>query len=55
MKTYRIKFYGRLKGALGIQYKITATREGKDFDEARLALYDEYEHITVLEFEEVAP
>lgn len=51
---YRITFYGRLKNAIGVDYQITAEREGENFEAARLALYDEYEHVHVLKFEDVA-
>jgi hypothetical protein len=46
MKTYVIAFDGRKKNSLGICYKNTATRKGETFDDAILALYDEFEHIS---------
>ena len=46
MKRYSITFNGRKVGAIGIFYTITAIRVATDKDNAILALYDEYEHIT---------
>lgn len=53
IKRYRITFYGRTVGAIGIDYEITAEREGVDMEAARLALYDKYEHVHVVRYEEV--
>ena len=44
-KTFEIRFTGRARGALGISYRIVATRDAEDPEHAVLALYDEYEHI----------
>lgn len=48
MKTYTITFSGRLAGALGVTYRITAERLASNQEDAILALYDEYEHIRVI-------
>lgn len=42
---YKISFTGRLKGAIGIFYKITDTVQAANENDAILALYDKYEHI----------
>lgn len=52
MKTYNCVFSGRLKGATGITYKIKETVKAENRDAARLALYEKYEHIIMLECEE---
>lgn len=44
-KRFKVTFYGRTKGAIGISYKITDTVWAPDVEGARLALYDKYEHI----------
>ena len=48
MRTYECRFYGREAGALGVRYWITATVEAASIDDARLKLYDRWEHITDL-------
>lgn len=53
MKTYRMTFYGREAGALGVTYHITAMRTAETEQEAAKALYDEFEHIRTLTVEEV--
>ena len=53
MKTYKVKFYGREKGAIGIRYIIETTVQGKNIEEATLNLYDRYEHISILEMVEI--
>lgn len=50
MPRYRITFYGRTVGAIGIDYEITDTREGDTPEAARLALYDKYEHVHVVRY-----
>lgn len=47
MPRWRFYFIGRKKGAIGIRSAITAERDGKSLTEAALALYDEYEHISL--------
>jgi len=47
MNTYKITFTGRLKGAIGIFYKITDTVKAINEDAAILALHDKYEHINL--------
>lgn len=51
MKTYRISFQGRRAGAIGILEHFTATREAGTPEAAILALYNEYEHISVRKIE----
>ena len=46
LRTFCLYFYGRKKGSLGIWSWYYAEREAKDLDAAKLALYDEYEHIS---------
>lgn len=45
MKTYKITFEGREKGAIGKFYKFTKTVKASDFKKALLSLYDNYDHI----------
>lgn len=45
MKTYQIVFSGRIKGAIGIFYTISALRSAESPEAALLALYEDYEHI----------
>ena len=45
MITYEISFVGRIKGAIGIDYPITATVRSKTKESAVLALYFTYEHV----------
>ena len=47
--TYQIAFYGRKRGALGIRYRIVVSVEAPSEEIARLKLYDDYEHISVIE------
>lgn len=47
MPRWKFDFVGRKNGALGITYPITAEREGETYDKAMLALFDEYEHISI--------
>ncbi len=43
---WQVSFNGRTAGAIGITYPITDTVEADTEEEARLKLYDKYEHIT---------
>lgn len=52
---YRIDFVGRKVGAVGIRYSITETVEAESKEGARLALYEQYEHITVKSTERIEP
>lgn len=45
-KTFEIRFHGRRKGALGIGQIFQAERTAYTAQEAELALYDDYEHIS---------
>jgi len=49
MKTYKIKFEGRLLGAIGAFYNYTEDVEANTFEEAKLKLYDKYDHIQTKE------
>jgi len=46
MKIFKLSFIGRLKGAIGITYKIHETVKAENLEAAKLKLYDKYEHIT---------
>jgi hypothetical protein len=48
---YKATFTGRKVGAIGVFYPITAYLNGTDEESARLALYDNYEHISRLQLE----
>ena len=49
MQRYTYRFWGRVKGALGVHYKITtAVVEAESEEKASLKLYDTYEHISVI-------
>jgi hypothetical protein len=50
---YKAIFTGRTKNAIGIFYQITDTVEGKNEEEARLNLYNKYEHIHQLTLKEI--
>jgi len=50
---YIAKFRGRQSGAQGIVYDITAEVEGTDKEDARINLYEKYEHISFLKLKEV--
>ena len=45
MKKYRALFNGRLVGAIGICDYFDVVVEGENEEQARLNLYDKYEHI----------
>jgi hypothetical protein len=49
MKTYKLRFLGRNKGAIGTIYKITTEVEANSLDGAVLKLYDQFEHISLVE------
>lgn len=46
MNTYNITFYGRLRGAIGIQYTIYDTVTSENAASAILKLYDKYENVS---------
>jgi len=52
IKTYSATFTGRTKNAIGITYKIQTTVEGTDEENARINLYDRFEHVIGLELKE---
>jgi hypothetical protein len=45
MNTYEFTFTGRRKDAIGVPTNHVARRQGNTEDEARIALYNEFEHI----------
>lgn len=47
-RTYKALFNGRSKGAIGSLHTIYTTVKAKNLEEARLKLYERYEHITNL-------
>ena len=47
MKTFKITFNGRTKGAIGIFYDITDTFQGDTLEDAKLNMYDKYEPIRI--------
>jgi hypothetical protein len=53
IKCYNIRFTGRLKGAIGKFYPIEAQRFANNPEEAKLLLYDTYDHIQLPEIKEV--
>lgn len=52
-RIYKVKFIGRHVGAIGAFAKISTTIKAETEEQARLKLYDEYEHIQQLEISEV--
>lgn len=48
MKRYTASFTGRKVGAIGITYYIQDWVEAENEEQAKLKLYDKYEHITGL-------
>lgn len=53
MKTYKATFVGRRVLAIGITHRVETEVNGIDPEDARLNLYDRYEHISNLELTEV--
>lgn len=45
---YRAEFNGRRVGAIGIMYDINTTCQGDNHEQAKLDLYNQFEHITKL-------
>ena len=46
---YRVIFYGRVNGALGIGQRLVRVVEARDPNHMLLRLYETHEHINVLE------
>jgi hypothetical protein len=44
-RKYKASFVGRIKNAEGVRYSIAAETEGYNEEEAKLKLYDNFEHI----------
>lgn len=53
-KKYKAKFHGRTINAIGICYWITDEVQGLNEDDARINLYEKYDHIMHLELSEVS-
>lgn len=53
MKTYKATFTGRKINAIGIFYKITDTVEAENEEQARLKLFEKYEHIQSLKLNQI--
>lgn len=51
MNTYRLVFYGRKKGAIGVLGFQVLDIEAETTEQARLKAYETHEHITDLRFE----
>lgn len=51
MKTYKVKFSGRKIGALGVSYVMHTTVKADSVEDARLKLYENYDHISLLSCE----
>lgn len=49
MKKYSFTFFGRQSGAIGIFYKIKDTYNVQSLSEAKSLLYEDYEHIQMVE------
>ena len=45
---YKADFFGRKLGAIGSFYAITTETHGANEEEAKLSLYDRYEHVLKL-------
>ena len=52
-KMYNARFRGRMKGAIGRFYDINTTVSGINKEDAKLMLYDNYEHISFLRLTEI--
>jgi len=52
MKTYKARFYGRTINAIGIFYWIEVEVQGENEEQARLNLYEKYDHISRLTLSE---
>ena len=46
MNTYILSFTGRKNGSIGVVYRIREIIEAKSLEEAKIKLYDHYEHIS---------
>lgn len=46
MKTFEFYFHARKKGAIGLGSMYRAERTAENEEAAKLALYDEYDHIS---------
>jgi len=54
MKIYKVKFIGRHIGAIGSFVRFSTTIKSENEEQAKLKLYEEYEHVQHLEISEVA-
>lgn len=53
-KRFLVTFSAVRKGALGVRSLVTKHVEAESPESARLSLYDDYEHITILQMSEVS-
>ena len=53
MKTYSAIFYGKARGAIGIFVRYNTVVQGTDPENAKLNLYERYDHIHRLTLEEI--
>lgn len=49
---YKFRFNGRHRGAIGIFHPIEATAYGDTVEDAFISLYDRYEHLTAVRFQD---
>jgi hypothetical protein len=48
---FRFNIEARRRGGIGVKRRFIVERDGANQDAARLALYDEYEHVNVVSVE----
>ena len=53
MKYFKASFSGRQNGAIGIYYHIDTIVNGTDQEQARINLYDRFEHIHLLDLVDI--
>lgn len=53
MKTYRISFYGRKLGAIGVCYGMVKVVQAASPEDALKVLYEDYEHVAIYDITEV--
>ena len=53
MKTYSATFYGKQKGAIGVFLTYTTVVQGENETQARINLYNRYDHIMSLTLTEI--
>jgi hypothetical protein len=53
MQNYKITFTGRLCGSIGKLLQFTKTIKAKNFEDANLKLYSNYEHISIINYKTI--